>query len=436
MTGGIEGVAGGNWPEALVCDQAEDLAGMASWAAFNESRTHRYLLGRSWQPGPVMTFVMLNPSTADSKKDDPTIRRCVRFARREGCGGIEVVNLFALRATDPAELRLHADPVGACNDRVIGACAGGTVVVAWGAHGGYAGRAAEVGRILLAAGIAPVCLGVTANGQPRHPLYVRADAPLVPWRPVGDSPKSTTAREHPPLPGRGQDAAEPMPPAPAAAPDAGTPALAGVRGTQEPASGAAHPVVPLAASPAPGSPPVPGAEGGHSESSPAPARAPAAVLGCGGRGNSLSRVWCEGEAGPGAANPGPALASPLAVEGRAGGDGEAAPAVPSAAGAAKTSVPGGRPGLPGTGKEPAAGARSSAAPVADLAPGSAERERPATALPGQAPRSGQAGRDAWRAAESALAAARRNGRGRYRKKRAGDGFRAAGAVIMPPGSAP
>ena len=118
---------------------------MVSWAAFNEARTHRYLLARSWQPGlPVMTWIMLNPSTADAFADDPTIRRCVSFARREGCGGIVVTNLFALRATDPRELRLHSDPVGACNDQVIDAHACGTVVVAWGAGGNLSGRGGQV----------------------------------------------------------------------------------------------------------------------------------------------------------------------------------------------------------------------------------------------------------------------------------------------------
>jgi hypothetical protein len=179
-----------DWPEPLVCDTAEDLTGGVSWATFNEARTHRYLLARSWQENlPVMTWIMLNPSTADAFTDDPTIRRCVSFARREGCGGIQVVNLFALRATDPRELRSHADPVGACNDQTIEAHTCGRVVVAWGAHGKFAGRAMAVSRALLVTGVTPLCLGVTKDGHPKHPLArgrerVPDDAPLLPWEPA------------------------------------------------------------------------------------------------------------------------------------------------------------------------------------------------------------------------------------------------------------
>jgi hypothetical protein len=171
----------------LVCDRSEDLAGMTSWAAFNEPRTHRYLLGRSWQPAlPVMTWIMLNPSTADAEKNDPTIVRCMRFARREGCGGIHVVNLFALRATDPRDLRRHGDPVGPGNDRIIDGQACGLVVAAWGAGGMLGGRGPRVAARILSAGTTLLCVGVTKDGHPKHPLArgrerVPDDAPLTPW---------------------------------------------------------------------------------------------------------------------------------------------------------------------------------------------------------------------------------------------------------------
>jgi hypothetical protein len=244
------------------------------------------------------------------------------------------------------------------------------------------------------------------------------------------TPKSTTARDHPPLPGRGLNAAAtPSPPA-AAARDAVSPAPDnGIPGTLKPASGAAHPVAPLAASPAPGSPPVPGAEGGHGEPpSTAPARAPAAVFGCGARGVPVSRVGRERDAGPGVAAPGPALASPLAAEGRAGGDGKAAPAVPSTAGAAKTSVPGGRPGLPGTELSPAGGGPdSSSAPLAGATPEVAGRLRPAAAASGPEPKSGQAGREAgraaWRKALSDQAAEKRRARGKWTPRSTAGAYR-------------
>ena len=125
---------------------------------------------------------MLNPSTADERRDDPTIRRCVGFARRWGFGGVEIVNLFALRASDPRVLRRAGDPVGAANDRHIARAAARAtlVVLAWGACGRLRGRSAEIRARLSRP--APRCLGLTRSGEPRHPLYLRADARLVPPR--------------------------------------------------------------------------------------------------------------------------------------------------------------------------------------------------------------------------------------------------------------
>jgi hypothetical protein len=178
--------ARGFWPEPIVTDQAEDMIGYSARAVFNETRTHRYLLERYWQPGPVVTWVMLNPSTASAFADDPTIRRCVGFARREGCGGMRVVNLYALRATDPREIRGHPDPVGPCNLRFL--CEqgrGARIIAAWGAGGALNGHGDEIGRYLISTGAVLECLGVTAAGHPRHPLYVRADALLTQWIPAG-----------------------------------------------------------------------------------------------------------------------------------------------------------------------------------------------------------------------------------------------------------
>jgi hypothetical protein len=106
------------------------------WADLSPCGTYRYLLGRRIGGGDrVGLWVMLNPSTADANEDDATIRRCIGFARREGCGLLEVVNLFAYRATDPAALRLADDPVGPANDHFISKAVerAALVVVAWGA---------------------------------------------------------------------------------------------------------------------------------------------------------------------------------------------------------------------------------------------------------------------------------------------------------------
>lgn len=155
-------------------------------AKISECGQYRYWLSRRWgelRAGrPPIVFVMLNPSTADHEIDDPTIRRCISFAKREMAHGLMVMNLFALRATDPMALRTHPDPVGPENDDEIRRLLGdgyATVVCAWGAHSVAATRAEAFVR--LTAGRSMYCLGMTKHGDPRHPLYVRRDQPLVPF---------------------------------------------------------------------------------------------------------------------------------------------------------------------------------------------------------------------------------------------------------------
>jgi hypothetical protein len=129
----------------------------------------------------VLVFLMLNPSTADANHDDPTIRRCIGFAKDRGFGGIDVVNLFAWRATRPSELLAVDDPVGPMNDMHIRAASEGrTIVAAWGAGGSHRDRVAHVWQLIPFEHV--VCLGITKHGHPRHPLYVRADAELTRWR--------------------------------------------------------------------------------------------------------------------------------------------------------------------------------------------------------------------------------------------------------------
>lgn len=146
---------------------------------------YRYRLDRSWSGEHALPFVMLNPSTADAKIDDPTIRRCMGFARREGAGGIIVVNVYAFRATSPVDLFKATDPHGPDNDLHLariahwGAQSGMPIVCAWGAHGNNTNRHVAM---LAMFGARLVCLGTTKDGQPRHPLYVRGDQPLVPFR--------------------------------------------------------------------------------------------------------------------------------------------------------------------------------------------------------------------------------------------------------------
>jgi hypothetical protein len=146
-------------------------------ALFSRDRRYRYRLWRRWDRSlPLVAFCMLNPSTADERSDDPTIRRCIGFARDWGYGGVEIVNLFALRATDPRELRRAGDPIGRRNDAYLieAAQRAAAVVIAWGIHGALRSRGAA-GLALLSPRARLLALGWTRVGEPRHPLYLRRD---------------------------------------------------------------------------------------------------------------------------------------------------------------------------------------------------------------------------------------------------------------------
>lgn len=137
---------------------------------------HRYRLSRCWDVSlPAVCFVMLNPSTADAFQDDPTIRRCIGFARAWGYGELQVVNLYSLRTPSPAALKKAALRNGPDHDAHLfeAAAAAARVVVAWGNHGDRVRVAAVLPRLRAAAGQV-LCLGQTKTGAPRHPLYVPA----------------------------------------------------------------------------------------------------------------------------------------------------------------------------------------------------------------------------------------------------------------------
>jgi hypothetical protein len=162
---------------------------MSNAATFSPCGRYRYELSRSWDAGAsTLPIVMLNPSIADAEIDDPTIRRCMVFARREGFGGIRVANLFAFRAIRTAAMRAAADPVGPDNDAALTALfdsavgSGTPVLAAWGALGAFRGREAYVRSLADLIGVQLLCLGVTRRGHPRHPLYVRGDRMMEEWR--------------------------------------------------------------------------------------------------------------------------------------------------------------------------------------------------------------------------------------------------------------
>jgi hypothetical protein len=147
-----------------------------SGAKFSRCRKWRYLLWRSWADGPVANFLMLNPSTADEVKLDPSCTRARLYAERWGFGALVVTNLFGWRATDPDEMRAARDPVGLQNDRAILEAAeeADLVVCAWGNHGAYLGRSAAVLSSLRKSCVRLHALRLNANGEPAHPLYLPA----------------------------------------------------------------------------------------------------------------------------------------------------------------------------------------------------------------------------------------------------------------------
>jgi hypothetical protein len=156
---------------------------------FSPCRTWRYTLARPlgtcWASGlPLdgfVNFIGLNPSTADETRDDPTVRRCIDFARRWGHGGVVVTNIFGYRSTDPQALYQVPDPVGPGNNQALFevACHAVMVVAAWGVHGEFMDHGAFVADMLDRAGIPLFCLGWTKAGYPRHPLYLRKTVSLV-----------------------------------------------------------------------------------------------------------------------------------------------------------------------------------------------------------------------------------------------------------------
>lgn len=142
-------------------------------AEISKCGRYRYHLARWWEYNkPSVTFIMLNPSTADANVDDPTIKRCIKFAQRWGCGGIQVVNLFALRTPSPDVMKASAAPEGIFNPQSIlnAAQTSAWVICAWGNHGAHRGQAERVMKILQGHGVKTYCLGTTDSGQPKHPL--------------------------------------------------------------------------------------------------------------------------------------------------------------------------------------------------------------------------------------------------------------------------
>lgn len=151
-------------------------------AEFSPCRRWRYTLWRIWDESkPYCAFIGLNPSTATETENDPTVSRCINYARDWGFGGMYMLNIFAWRATDPNDMKAADEPVGAENDIAIVKVAknAGLVICAWGNHGSYRNRSASVRRLLKQEGVVPHCLVITGSGEPGHPLYLRSDCKPV-----------------------------------------------------------------------------------------------------------------------------------------------------------------------------------------------------------------------------------------------------------------
>jgi len=153
-------------------------------ARFSRCRRWRYLLWRRWDPSrPAANFLMLNPSTADEVRLDPSCTRARNYAAAWGFGAVLITNLFGWRATDPEDMKAASEPVGAGNDRAIleAARRSALVVCAWGNHGEHAGRAAKVACMLRSNRIALKCLKMNSSGHPAHPLYLPGNQRPTAW---------------------------------------------------------------------------------------------------------------------------------------------------------------------------------------------------------------------------------------------------------------
>jgi hypothetical protein len=167
-----------------------DYPGFPSRWSHEKPPLHRYTLWRNLglpldcSDLGYIQFIGLNPSTADDEKNDPTVTRCINYAKEWGYFAFCMTNIFAFRSTDPNGLYSCYEPVGEENDYWLEQVAVGAkrVVLAWGVHGAYRNRGMKVFKMLNSLDIKVWCLGTNADGSPKHPLYLRADQQLERYR--------------------------------------------------------------------------------------------------------------------------------------------------------------------------------------------------------------------------------------------------------------
>lgn len=153
---------------------------------FDKHRKHRYYLRRMWHPDrDTIAFIGLNPSIADEYKNDRTVSRCIAFAKNWGYGSVIMLNLFSWIATDPAAMKKVTDPTGdpanAAHIQTVCSQVAKQVIACWGHHGTHMDRDTEIVTLLNMSGVAPYNLGLTKEGHPRHPLYLRGDVEPQEW---------------------------------------------------------------------------------------------------------------------------------------------------------------------------------------------------------------------------------------------------------------
>jgi hypothetical protein len=153
-------------------------------ATFSRDRRYRYTLTRVWDKDkPKILWVMLNPSTADETKLDPTLRRCLDYSYAWGYGMFAVCNLYAIRSTDRLAILKEREPIGVDNDEYIKTYAryADLVMCGWGTYGYYNDRGKKVKAMIEAEGKTPHYLVLTKDGYPSHPLYLPARLTPQEW---------------------------------------------------------------------------------------------------------------------------------------------------------------------------------------------------------------------------------------------------------------
>lgn len=159
------------------------ISGYETKAEFSPCKKYRYRLWRKWSDNPRVCFVMLNPSTADDINNDPTVERCQRRAKAWGFGAVEVVNIFALRSTNPKVLyNKDVDPIGDWNNKAIkiASMQAQLIVCGWGKHGSLMNRGSAVVKLLSEFKL--YYLRTNSDGSPEHPLYIPYSVKPQEWK--------------------------------------------------------------------------------------------------------------------------------------------------------------------------------------------------------------------------------------------------------------